>query len=62
MWAQELWCLGLSAPWHVGSSWAGDPTCVPCIGRQILSHWTTKENLGFFLCLFLYIEYAFEKH
>ena len=23
-WAQELWCIGLAAPWHVGSSWSRD--------------------------------------
>ena len=28
---------------HVGSSWTKDPAHVFCIGRQILSHWTTKE-------------------
>ena len=35
-------------PWayalkHVGPSWTRDGTCVPCIGRQILNHWTTME-------------------
>ena len=37
---QELWHTGLVAPQHVGSSWTKDQTCVPCIGRQILNHWT----------------------
>ena len=34
---------GLVAPRHVGSSRARDQTCVPCIGRQILNHCTTRE-------------------
>ena len=33
----------LSSSTHVGSSWTRDRTCVPCIGRQILNYWTTKE-------------------
>ena len=36
---------GLVAPWHVGSSWTGDQTHVPCISRWILNHWTTGEVL-----------------
>ena len=35
--------MGLVALWHVGSSRTRDRTCVPCIGRQILNHWTTRE-------------------
>ena len=27
----------------MGSSWTRDWTCVPCIGRQILNLWTTRE-------------------
>ena len=34
---------GLVAPQHVGSSQTRDQTCGPCIGRQILNHWTTRE-------------------
>ena len=41
--AQRLWCMGLVAPSHVGSSWTGDQTCVPCTGRWILNHWATRE-------------------
>ena len=26
-----------------------DRTCVPCIGRKILNHWTTREALGHFV-------------
>ena len=44
------WCMGLVAPWHVGSSWTRARTCVPCIGRRILNHSTTKEAQGFFVC------------
>ena len=31
--------------WHVGSSWTWDEVHVPCIGRQILYHWITREVL-----------------
>ena len=31
--------------WDV-SSLTRDQTLVPCIGRQILAHWTTREVLG----------------
>ena len=34
---------GLSCSMHVGSSQTKDRTCVPCIGRQILNHCTTRE-------------------
>ena len=34
-----------SVPRHVESSQTRDQTPVPCIGRQILSHWTTREVL-----------------
>ena len=40
--AQQLWHTGLAAPWCVGSSWTRDRTCVSCIGRWILNHWTTR--------------------
>ena len=41
--AQQLWCMGLGAPWQVGSSRIRDRTCVPCIGRRILNHCDTRE-------------------
>ena len=41
--AQQLWQMGLVAPWHVGSSQTRDQTNVPYIGRQILNHCTTRE-------------------
>ena len=28
---------------HDFSSPTRDQTCIPCIGRQILNHWTTRE-------------------
>ena len=33
-----MWCTGLVALQHVGSSWVRDQTHVSCIGRQILYH------------------------
>ena len=48
--AQQLWCKGLVAPWHVGSSRSRDRTHVPCIGRRILNHCATREvPMVFFL-------------
>ena len=44
--ARELWCAGLVAPRHVGSSQTKDQACVPCIGRLILNHQTTRESLS----------------
>ena len=41
--AQELWCKGLVALRHVGSSWTWNRTYVSCIGRSILIHCTTRE-------------------
>ena len=43
--AQQLWHTGLVARRHVGSSRTRDRTHVPCIGRRILNHCTTKEAL-----------------
>ena len=31
------------APWHVGSPWTRDRAGTPCIARQTLNHWTTRE-------------------
>ena len=33
----------LSCLWHVGHSWTRDWTHAPCISRQTLNHWTTRE-------------------
>ena len=41
--AQYLWCMSSPALQHVGSSGARNRTCVPCLGRRILNHWTTRE-------------------
>ena len=51
--SQELWLMGLTSPRHVGSSWTGDGTCVSCIGRQILNHWSTREvpSLKYLNCI-----------
>ena len=46
--AQQLWCMGLVAPWHVGSSQTRARTCVPYIGRWILNHCATREVIVFF--------------
>ena len=55
LWLQKvgatLSCMGLVAswhvaPWHVGSSWTRDRTCVSCIGRWILYHRATREALS----------------
>ena len=43
MWAQSLWLMGLVAPRHVKSSQTRDRTDVPCVGRRILTHCTTRE-------------------
>ena len=34
----KLNSCGLVAPWHTGSSWIKDQTCVSCSGRWILYH------------------------
>ena len=41
--AQRPWLTGPAAPRHVGSSWTGARTRVPCIGRWTLNHCTTRE-------------------
>ena len=49
--AQQLWRMGLVALRHVGSSRTRAPTHVPCIGRWIPNHCTTRGALCVFLCL-----------
>ena len=46
----QLWCTSSVAPWHVKSSWTRDQICVPCTGRRILFHWTTREVLYILSC------------
>ena len=41
--ALQLWRMGLVALRHVGSSGTRARTRVPCIGRRILNHCTTRE-------------------
>ena len=60
-WAQQLWYKGLVAPRHVGSSWTRDLTCVPCIGRWILNHCTTREAPQQLLKTFLDQQYFFQR-
>ena len=38
-----MWLTGLVAPRDAGSSQTRAQTRVPCIGRQILNHCTTRE-------------------
>uniref|UniRef100_A0A8C9C843 Glomulin, FKBP associated protein n=1 Tax=Phocoena sinus TaxID=42100 RepID=A0A8C9C843_PHOSS len=40
--AQWPWLTGPAAPRHVGSSWTGAGTRVPCIGRRTLNHSATR--------------------
>ena len=47
--AKELWCKGLAAPQHVGSSQIRDRTHVSCISRRILYNRVTREA-PYFLC------------
>ena len=49
VWAQQLWCTGLVTLWHMGIFLDRDQTYVPCIGRRILNHWSTREVLFWFL-------------
>ena len=51
--AHQLWRMGFIAPQHVGSSWTRARTSVPCIGRWILNHCTTREPLNWFLKPFI---------
>ena len=42
------WALGhtgLAGLGQVKSSQIRDQTCIPCVARQILSHWTTRGDL-----------------
>ena len=59
--AQRLCHRGLTALWHVESSWIRDPICVPCIGRWILNHWTTREALQFSIIYFQVVQLLYLK-
>ena len=52
MWAQKLWRIGSVVLEHVRSSPTGIKS-VPCIGQQILNHWTTGKPSPALLCLTL---------
>ena len=41
--AQQLQDMSLVAQWHVGSSQIRHQIHVPCIGKRIPNHWTTRE-------------------
>jgi hypothetical protein len=47
--ALKFWCLGIIAPQLVGPLFP--ETHIPCIGRQIPNHWTTRKVLNFLLSL-----------
>ena len=56
-----MWCTGLVALRHVGSSQTRARTCVPCIGRRILNHRATREapDAIFISFVFLCFVYRF---
>ena len=47
--AQQLWCTGLVAPRHVGSSRTRAQARVPCIDRRFLNHCAIREAPEFSL-------------
>ena len=55
---QQQQHTGLVALQHVGSSQTGYRTRVPCIARQVLKHWTTREDL-LTKCLSLNFQHLF---
>ena len=51
LWAQHLWGTSLDAPqWDLSSLTRDQTSHVPCIVRQILNHWTTREVPLWFSC------------
>ena len=38
-------------PRYVETSWTRDQIQAPCVGRQILYHWATREALLYFFCI-----------
>ena len=46
MWPQQLRHMDLVAQRHVESSWTRGHIHVPCIGRWMLNHWSTREVLS----------------
>ena len=49
--------MGLAAPWHAKSPLTRGQTYVPCNGRQILNHWTSRETL-----VFMFLDFVKEKN
>ena len=42
--------MGLIVPWHIESFWTKAQICVPCIGRWILIHCTSRKfHVSYFL-------------
>lgn len=41
----------LAAPWNVGLSATRDRTCVTCVSRQMLNHWTIGKSCFYLLLL-----------
>ncbi|XP_067568045.1 V-type proton ATPase subunit d 2 isoform X2 [Pseudorca crassidens] len=58
--AQRPWLTGPAAPWHVGSSWTGARTRIPCIGRRTLNHCATREARLSFLCVKWWCSYMID--
>ena len=52
---QWLWHSILVASKPVGFPQTRDQTCVPCIGKQILNHWATREVWR--VLLLMYVDY-----
>ena len=55
-------CPGIVALRHVESSRSRNQTGVPCIGRQIVNHWTTREVLLVYFThtsLYLLVPYSY---
>ena len=42
-WAAVIAVTSLTAPQHAGSSWTRAHIYIPCFGRQVPNHWTTRE-------------------
>ena len=60
-WASVVEAHGVSCPVACGIFLDRESNPVPCIGRQILNHWTTREVPYSFLCLLLVEAALFSK-
>ena len=61
-WLLLLRSTGLVAPYHVESSQTGDRTHVPSFGKHILNHWTIREILYSFKCVYYCMHWLFDCH